>query len=182
LLLLALSFFSLPVVAGAADGDPRAIPLVDQRGATFRLMDLAGEPAVLTFVAARCTDACPIANAVFARMARQLRRDRFDARLVTVTLDPAHDTPAVMARLARSFAARTTAWRFASGRPADIRRLMDSLGVDVEPDAHGIPDSHTTFVYVLDRDVRLKRTLLLTAALARDVEDVLRKPAALSAR
>jgi protein SCO1/2 len=159
--------------------DPRAIPLVDQRGHTFHLMDLAGRPAVLTFVSARCTDACPIANAAFARAATRLRHDGFRVRLVTITLDPDHDTPLVMAGLARMSNVPLDLWRFASGRPSDVKQLMRSLNVDVEPDAKGIPDEHSSYVYVLDRDVRLKRTLLLSTGLTRDIEDVLTtRPAA----
>jgi protein SCO1/2 len=155
--------------------DPRAIPLVDQGGRTFRLNDFAGTPVVLTFVAARCTDACPIANAAFARTYARLRHDRIAVRFVTVTLDPDHDSPLVMAGLARPFGVDREAWRFASGRPADVRQLMRSLRVDVEPDAHGVPDSHSTSVYILDRDVRLARTLLLSTALTPEVEDAVLK-------
>lgn len=158
--------------------DPRTIPLVDQGGRTFRLADFAGTPVVLTFVAARCTDACPIANMAFARTYGRLRRDRIRALLLTVTLDPDHDSPLVMAGLARGFGVPRAAWRFASGRPADVRRLMRSLRVDVQPDARGIPDSHTSFVYILDRDVRLAQTLMLSTALTGEIEDaVLKLPA-----
>jgi protein SCO1/2 len=155
--------------------DPRALPLVDQGGRTFHLNDFAGTPVVLTFVAARCTDACPIANAAFARTYARLRHDRISARFVTVTLDPDHDSPLVMAGLARLFGVPREAWRFASGRPSDVRQLMRSLRVDVEPDAHGVPDAHSSFVYILDRDVRLARTLMLSTALTPEVEDAILK-------
>ncbi len=143
---------------------------MDQSGRTFRLFDFNGTPTVVTFVAARCTDACPIANALFARASAQLRADHVKTRLLTITLDPSHDTPAVMARLARSFGADLAEWRFASGAPADVYRLMRSFGVVEELDAHGIPEEHTSFVYVLDRDVRLKRTIPLSTALTKDIE------------
>jgi cytochrome oxidase Cu insertion factor (SCO1/SenC/PrrC family) len=160
-------------VAAATPADPRTIPLVDQSGHTFRLADFNGTPTVVTFVAARCTDACPIANALFARASARLRADHVKTRLLTVTLDPSHDTPAVMARLARSFGADLAEWRFASGAPADVFRLMRSFGVVEELDAHGIPEEHTSFVYVLDRDVRLKRTIPLSTALTKDIESSL---------
>jgi len=168
-----VAFLPAVAVSAAAEGDPRAIPLVDQSGRTFRLQDLAGTPVVVTFIASRCTDACPIANAAFARAYWQMRSDHVRARLVTITLDPVYDTPAVMARVAHRFGVSRDGWRFASGRPKDVRALMRSLGVEAEPDAHGIPEEHTSFVYLLDRDVRLKRTLLLSTALTKDIEGVL---------
>jgi protein SCO1/2 len=172
---LVLLLASFAPVAAAPWTDPRDIPLVDQGGRTFRLNDYAGTPVVLTFVAARCVDACPIANAAFARTYARLRHDRIVARFVTVTLDPDHDSPLVMAAVARPFGVPREAWRFASGRPADVRQLMRSLRVDVEPDAHGVPDAHSSFVYILDRDVRLARTLLLSTALTPEVEDAVMK-------
>lgn len=162
------------LAAQPASDDPRAIPLVDQLGRTFRLRDFGGTPTVLTFVASRCTDACPIANAMFLQTYKQLRRDRVAARLLTVTLDPAYDTPAVMARVARHFGIPGSAWRFASGRPVDVEALMESLGVSARPDAHGIPEEHSSFVYVLDGDVRLHKSLMLSTGLANDVEAAVR--------
>ncbi len=172
-LAIALTSFVSTAAQGGTPGDPRALPLIDQRGVMFRLRDLGGTPTIVTFVASRCTDACPIANAAFARSYRQLKHDHLRARFLTITLDPGYDTPAVMAAVARHYGAAPAGWRFASGKPRDIHQLMRSLGVAAEPDAHGIPETHTSFVYVLDRDVRLKRTLLLSTALTHDIEDVL---------
>jgi protein SCO1 len=176
--LLAVVLACLPfgTAFGATASDPRTIPLVDQSGHTFTLWDLAGKPVIITFVASRCTDACPIANAAFAQTYRQLRRDHLSARLLTITLDPVYDTPAVMAHVARHFGVPRDAWRFASGRPADVRQLMQVLGVATEPDAHGIPESHTSFIYILDRNVLLTRTLLLSTALTQEIEEALGKP------
>jgi cytochrome oxidase Cu insertion factor (SCO1/SenC/PrrC family) len=39
--------------------------LVDQRNAPFSLHELRGAPVLVTFVATRCRDVCPIANALF---------------------------------------------------------------------------------------------------------------------
>ena len=159
-------------LAAPAD-DVRAIPLVDQSGAVFRILDLRGRPALLTFVATRCTDACPIANVAFDRLRSRLQHDRIDARLVTITLDPAYDTPFVMSRLAHSLRADTQDWVFASGRPADVERLMRSLGVLAVTGKSGIPDQHSTFVYVLDHRARLTRSLLLSTDIGQQVEQAL---------
>jgi protein SCO1/2 len=173
-LLVALGCGRDAFAAQATADDPRALPLVDQLGKTFRLRDFAGEPTVLTFVASRCTDACPIANAMFLQTYKRLRHDRVAARLLTVTLDPAYDTPAVMARVARHFGVPRSAWRFASGRPVDVAALMESLGVSARPDAHGIPEEHSSFVYVLDGDVRLHKSLMLSTDLTNEVEAAVR--------
>lgn len=171
----ALSAFACAGVArvGWAD-DARDIPLLDQDGRPFTLRGAGGLAAAVTFVATRCTDSCPIAEAVFARVAESIRKERLDARLVVVTLDPHFDTPFVMARTARDLGARAPAFRLASGNPEDVSRLMRAFGVVAHPDAHGVPETHSDFIYVLDNRARLARTLLLSTGSPREIVDALR--------
>ncbi|HYZ16788.1 MAG TPA: SCO family protein [Candidatus Acidoferrum sp.] len=152
----------------AARADPSAIRLIDQNDRPFTLRDLRGRPVLLTFVATRCTDACPIANAVFAELQNDLERRHVDARLLTVTLDPGNDTPFVMATAARRLGADPRRWRFASGSVPDVQRLLRAFDVVVEPDAQGIPDVHSTFVYLLDRDGHLSRSMLLSTTIRQE--------------
>jgi cytochrome oxidase Cu insertion factor (SCO1/SenC/PrrC family) len=168
---LAVLACATPVAARADDA--RAIALVDQAGAPFRIADLRGRPAVLTFVATRCSDACPLANVAFAALRTRLAHDRVRARLVTITLDPAYDTPFVMSKLAQSFHADARDWVFASGSEKNVHSLMNSLGVVASTGKSGVPDVHTTFVYVLDRDARLSSELLLSSVIVKQCERAL---------
>jgi len=162
----AFVFFALLCGAGAgAAQDPRAIPLVDQSGAPFTLDDLHGRPVVVTFVASRCSDACPIANAMFFNLEQRFARQGTSAVLVTVTLDPEYDSPFVMSRLARQLQADPARWRFAGGGLVEVHALMRAFGITAERDRHGIPEVHSSFVYVLDSHGRLSRTLLLSTNL-----------------
>ncbi len=163
-LVLSLALFvACAACAGARGEDPRDLPLVDQRGSPFTLRQLRGEPVLVTFVATRCSDACPLANAEFARLALRLRGEHVGARLVTITLDPRYDTPFVMAREARALGADPRLWRVASGDPASVQTLMRAFGVVARADAAGIPDEHSTLVYVLDARARWAKTLLLSS-------------------
>jgi protein SCO1 len=159
--------------------NPTRVPLVDQTGSNFRIADLAGTPVVVTFVATRCSDACPIANAVFSRLKSRLARDRARAMLLTVTLDPAFDSPFVMARTSHQYDADPSRWRFVSGTQGDVRALMKAYGVTAIPDKHGIPESHSSFVYVLDGKGHLAKTLLLSSNLVDEVSELLRGPNAI---
>ena len=162
--------------AGARGDDPRNIPLVDQSGATFRLIDFRGAPSIVTFVASRCTDACPISNAVFSKTAAAFRKDHIRARFITVTLDPKYDTPFVMSGIARGYKADPHDWIFASGTVADVHRLMTSLGVTATTDGRaGYPDEHTSFIYILDKNVRLSNQMLLSTNVTAQLEQMLGK-------
>ena len=87
-----------PFVPVLREGD--AVPsaaLLDQRGRPFSFANTNGRTTIVSFIYTRCRDAqmCPLVAAKFARMQRELRGAPI--RLVTVTLDPAYDTPAVLA-------------------------------------------------------------------------------------
>jgi cytochrome oxidase Cu insertion factor (SCO1/SenC/PrrC family) len=164
---------------GARESDPRALPLVDQRGARFTLGALHGRPSLVTFVATRCSDACPIATALFSRLRDRLHRANIAATLVEITLDPDHDTPFVMQRYAQSYGAGTTHdWRFASGAVTDVVALQRALGVTVHRGRDGVPDVHSGLVYVLDSQGRLSHTLPLSTALVEEAMRALRLEAA----
>jgi protein SCO1/2 len=146
-------------------GSARALPpadavLVDQRGTAFTLHELRGKPVAITFVATRCTDACPVADAVFA----QLAREHAAVQLVTIALDPRYDSPFVMSRYARGMRAPAPQWRVASGNIRDVETIIDAFGVQRVAD-----DVHSTFVYCLDARGRLVRSLPLSTATAREV-------------
>ena len=51
-----------------------------------------------------------------------------DLILLTVTFDPAHDQPDVLAKYAATWKADPRTWHFLTGSPADIRRVCDLFG------------------------------------------------------
>jgi cytochrome oxidase Cu insertion factor (SCO1/SenC/PrrC family) len=147
-----------PAFAGGPH-DARDVPIIDQLGATFTLRDLH-RPTAVTFVDLDCDDACAISEALFARLAQTLAKAHVDARLVTLTLSPDSDPPVAMAAMARKFNADASRWRWASGRPANVKRLMAAFGVE-----RVSKKFHSTFVYVLDGNgVPVRKILLSTSA------------------
>lgn len=91
--------YDLPPLGRAEDG-----AVLDENGEALHLRDLfAGHMTVLAFVYSRCTDICPLAHAQMAALREAVAADADLAgrtRLVSLSFDPAYDTPAVMAELA----------------------------------------------------------------------------------
>lgn len=160
----------------AAASAPSAAParsapiLIDQTGRKFTLTSLIGRPLIITFVSAHCTDACPLVNAQFAQAARDLAAGSVRARLLTITLDPEHDSPATMRALAVRFEANSRYWLVAGGRIADVSAVVRAFGVVAEPGERGYREAHTTLVYVFDARGRLQKTMLASSGLAGDIE------------
>jgi protein SCO1 len=156
----------LPSRAPRAQIQPRQPRLVDQRGRSFTLASLTGSPLAVTFIAAHCTDACPLINAQFADAARRIERAHLRARLLTITLDPEHDSVLTMRDLAARFEANPRYWMLASGSVREVHAIMRAFGAVSEEGRHGYRDEHTTFVYLFNSGGELVQTMLASSALS----------------
>jgi protein SCO1/2 len=95
--------------------------LVNQEGREVDLIRLLGapEPVALNFIFTSCPTICPVMTATFARMRAVLGDDADGLRMVSVSIDPEHDTSAVL----KSYAQRHRApddWQFLTGRAEQI--------------------------------------------------------------
>ncbi|HVR11033.1 MAG TPA: SCO family protein [Thermoanaerobaculia bacterium] len=107
---------ALPVLGRVPD-----FTLTNRDGRTVRRQDLAGAPWIADFVFTRCVSSCPLLSARLARLDRALPPGAA-IRLVSFTVDPAYDTPAVLEKYARSFAA-SRRWLFLTGDEWQLRNL-----------------------------------------------------------
>jgi len=140
---------------GTAVGD--AIPdftLTDQTGGAVRLSQFAGEPVAVTFLYTRCpvATACPMTTAKFSKLDAMLKEKGF-GELLTITVDPEHDTPAVLADYAKRAGADPKRWRFLTGNPKAVADVAERFGVLYYPD-HG-QIVHAQAVAVVDPRGRL---------------------------
>ena len=93
-----------------------------QDGARVRFYeDLIKDKVVLiNFMFTSCTNQCPRTTANLVKVAEQLG-DRLgrDVRMISVTLDPATDTPAVLRNYSHRYGTKP-GWYFVTGRQKDI--------------------------------------------------------------
>ena len=95
--------------------------LVDQTGAPFGPERLKGRVWIADFVFTRCPDVCPEMTGRMAAIQRTLG-ERVD--LVSVSVDPAYDTPPRLAAFARANGAESPRWHFLTG---DSRQIQESV-------------------------------------------------------
>ena len=164
--LIAAVLQSAPAVAV-----PAVPQLIDQTGHAFTLQSLRGRPLIVTFISAHCTDACPLVNAQFSNAATEIARKGLSTRLLTVTLDPEHDPPSLMASLARRFGADPKYWLLASGRPDNVEAILSAYGVIARLNKSGYREAHSTFVYVFGSTGKLEKTMLASTNLSEDILD-----------
>jgi len=152
-------------VLGLGPGDRIAdAALVDQDGAPMRVADLRGHAAVVSFIYTRCPlpEYCPTIEARLGAVQLAIKGDSALAgtRVLAVTLDPAHDTPAVLAVHARERHADPSVWRFASGTADAIDAFGRQFGLAVtrtSSEPTGI--EHNLRTVILDPDLRIVAVL-----------------------
>ncbi len=101
--------------------------LTDQLGRQFGSSDLSGRAALLSFVYTNCPDTCPLLTANMAQVQNKLRAQGLlgsQVQLVSITVDPRRDTPAVFAEYAGRYQADPDGWRFLSGEPEAIYQVL----------------------------------------------------------
>lgn len=138
----------------AVGGEMPDFTLTDQTGRAVRLLELRGEPVAVTFLYTRCpiATACPMTTAKFSKLDAMLAQKGF-GQLLTVTVDPEHDTPKVLSDYAKRAGANPKRWRFLTGDPKAVADVAERFGVLYYPD-HG-QVVHTQAVAVLDPQGRL---------------------------
>ena len=108
--------------------------LTDQEGKVRTLSDWQGRALAVTFVYTRCPvpDFCPLMDRHFSDLQRAIAEDpklRDRAHLVSVSFDPAHDTPAVIAAHAKARGADPALWSYLTGSREAIDHLTSRFGV-----------------------------------------------------
>src|SRR5687768_16180119 len=82
--------------------------LTDQNAGSFSSESLAGKVTLLQFVYTHCTDACPLLSTTFGEAQRKLADQNLlgsKVMLVSLSVDPTHDTPAAMAEYGQRYKA-----------------------------------------------------------------------------
>jgi protein SCO1/2 len=93
--------FELTDITGAEFG--RDFRLTDHSGKPRTLADFKGKIVVVFFGYTHCPDVCPVTLGELAMVAKELGKDAERMQVLFVTVDPARDTPDVLAKYVPSF-------------------------------------------------------------------------------
>ena len=128
----------------------RAVPefsLIDQNGRTVTNADLRGKIWIADFIFTRCKGPCPLMTARMLEMQKALTKTP-EVKLVSVTVDPAHDTPAVLKAYAETNFADPERWKFLTGDKAVIEKLVTEGFMQHLAEENGEPVHGTMFLIV----------------------------------
>ena len=160
-------------------GEIPSFRFTTQEGKVLTKEDLLGKIWVADFVFTRCTGPCPVMTSRMAELAKGLAKAK-DVRLVSISVDPEHDTPTVLSEYAGRMLADPSKWIFLTGPKQEIddfarKGMFQVLAYDEK----GVP-THSTRFLVIDRNGWIRKTHHLdepelVQKLLIDVGDLLRE-------
>ena len=130
--------------------------LSDQNQQKVALSQFAGKVVAVTFVYVRCPfpNYCFRLSTNFARLQDRFR-DKLgrDLVLLTIIIDPGHDSSQAVTDYARIWHADSTAWHFLTGSPAEIQQACARFDMNCYPDEALLV--HSFHTVVIDRQGKL---------------------------
>ncbi|GAB4577308.1 MAG: SCO family protein [Anaerolineales bacterium] len=146
-------------------------------GQPFTLSAQRGKVVLLFFGYTSCPDVCPATWGAFKKIAAQLGERAAEAQFVMITADPERDTPDQMANYITAF---NPNFLGLTGSQEALQPVYEAYGAFVEKEetdgATGYLIAHTSRVYVIDQEGRLRLTFpfgMAAEAMAADVYHLL---------
>ena len=179
--------YELPAVKRVA-----GFVLRDSAGRVVNTREItAGKVAVVSFIYTACPErlGCPLASLALQDLQSRLKDEGLyrDVMLLSISFDPARDTPAQLAKYAQVYGADPAFWRFLTAPSARVLdELLESYGQDRSPvyDSRGRFTgrySHVLKVFLVDRagDIRniYSAGFLVPDLVVNDIKTVLGGPA-----
>ena len=135
----------------SAYGTVPVFQLTNQNGQPFGSRELAGKIWIADFIYTTCPGPCPMISSRMSDLQKPL--EKTDVHLVSFSVDPEKDTPAVLRTYAEKLQAAPGRWDFVTGPKSKIYRLSHDgfkLALSDGSEEQGLP-VHSTRMVLVDR-------------------------------
>ena len=147
-----------------AYGSVPEFSFIERSGRRVERAEFLGKIRVVDLIYTHCPDTCPLQSAEMARLQAEFVNEA-DIRLVSITVDPARDTLAVLSRYAKRFGADREQWLFLTGEKEAIYRfvqeglrlpVMDPRSRARGAGGEGVTLLHSSRFVLVDREARIR--------------------------
>lgn len=156
--------------------------LLDHDGKPFKSSSLKGKVVLVSFIFTTCNGTCPATTHRLSLVQQALKAKGLlrEGRIhfVSITLDPARDTPEVLRRYMRLYDVEEASWSFLTGNKQQVNKVMADWGLWARPAANAQLD-HPTRVFLVDTQQRVREiydlAFLKTPWVVEDIEELLKE-------
>jgi protein SCO1/2 len=158
---------SRPAPNAAAAHYFAGLTLVDQHGSKVDLYEdlMRGKVVIINSFFATCHGSCPVMTSTFKKIEDAFKDDD-QISLISITVDPANDTPAKLDEYAKNVNARKE-WHFLTGTPQQVQTALAKFGLAVD-----VRDNHSNVVMVGNLNTGLWKKVLGVAESAKVIDAV----------
>ncbi len=126
-------FFSYPIIRSVTRQLPPELPVLfklpnyqftNEAGQPFGTNELKGKVYIANFIFTSCKTVCPNILAKTQKVQHRLRGVMDRAAIVSFSVDPETDTPAVLQAKATELKAKPFVWHFLTGERKEIQKLL----------------------------------------------------------
>ena len=156
--------------------------LTTQDGGSLQRRDLKGKVLLVSFVFTTCNGSCPATTHRMGQVQQALKErgllkgDR--VRLLSITLDPARDTPEVLRRYMKLYDVDPATWTFLTGPRERVEKTIRAWGMWAKPAPGGQLD-HPSRIFLVDTEGRIREIynlqFLKASWVVEDVAQLLRE-------
>lgn len=100
-----------------------ALVNADAQPVSLRDVLAADGPVMVNFIFTTCGAICPVMSATFAKVPGKLGGEGKKLRMISISIDPEHDTPEQLKAYAKNYGA-TPRWQFLTGTPERIEAVQ----------------------------------------------------------
>jgi len=131
--------------------------LTERAGGAVTQDDLRGKVWIADFIFTRCPDVCPVLTSRMRDLQKTLDARRADVTLVSISVDPGHDTPEVLRTYATAHGAGP-GWHFVTGPRDTVASLLrDGFHVAFADDGPATgPITHSDRFVLVDPELRIR--------------------------
>lgn len=147
------------VIAGAPADVGQHFSLVDRDGKPVTAETLKGTPYAIFFGFTRCPDVCPTTLSRMAHLRKALGADGDKFRIVFVSVDSGHDSPADVGAYVDLFGTPILGLTGSEAQIADAAQSFRVFYQKVPVEGGDYTIDHSAFVILMDRDGRLQSLL-----------------------
>lgn len=165
---------SLPV-----EGKAYNFSLVNSKGNRVTLDSSAGKVRLIAFFYTRCYTVCPVVTSEMVQLQKSLEHQGIignRVELISITIDPQHDTESVLRRYKQEFEIAPVGWEFLTGSQQSIDQTLKHYGIyamKVSPTQY----VHTVAEYLIDGQGNIRKVYgseLLENSAEKDIESLVR--------
>jgi protein SCO1/2 len=142
----------------AVIGPAPPVQLLNQNSRPVDLAQKRGKTILVSFVYTSCSGTCPATTSRLVQLQNALQKQNpasSNVEFLSITLDPAQDTPPVLKNYAVLQGADLRSWHFLTGDPDSVAAVWRAWDMWARKDPQGAID-HPSRIFLIDAEGRIR--------------------------